>query len=95
MHMYIFQSLRSISWHHEGKQFMSSHTDGSLLTWNIKSQGKPVSIITPHGKYMFVTVNVSSRLIHILYKWKSSRCGNDCENSQIQEIREHFPQHNI
>ncbi|XP_060577978.1 syntaxin-binding protein 5-like isoform X2 [Ruditapes philippinarum] len=44
------ESLRSISWHHEGKQFMSSHTDGSLLTWNIKSQGKPVSIITPHAK---------------------------------------------
>jgi len=45
-----FQSLRSISWHHEGKQFMSSHTDGSLITWNVKSQGKPASIIIPHGK---------------------------------------------
>lgn len=46
-----FQPLRSIAWHHEGKQFMSSHTDGSLVTWNVKSQGKIASIITPHGKY--------------------------------------------
>ncbi|WAR06730.1 STXB5-like protein [Mya arenaria] len=42
--------LRSISWHSEGKQFMSSHSDGSLLTWNVKTPGKPASIITPHAK---------------------------------------------
>ncbi|XP_052242226.1 syntaxin-binding protein 5-like isoform X2 [Dreissena polymorpha] len=44
------ESLRSISWHHEGKQFMSSHTDGSLVSWIVKSPGKPASIITPHAK---------------------------------------------
>jgi len=48
--LHVFQSLRSISWHHEGKQFMSSHSDGSLVTWNVKAVGKPASIITPHGK---------------------------------------------
>ncbi|XP_052807592.1 syntaxin-binding protein 5-like isoform X11 [Mya arenaria] len=44
------EPLRSISWHSEGKQFMSSHSDGSLLTWNVKTPGKPASIITPHAK---------------------------------------------
>ena len=48
--LYIFQALRSVSWHHEGKQFMASHTDGSLTTWNIRAAGKPCNIMTPHGK---------------------------------------------
>lgn len=41
--------LRSISWHHEGKQFMCSHTDGSLSTWTVR-QLKPTNITYPHGK---------------------------------------------
>lgn len=44
------EPLRSISWHHEGKQFMCSHTDGSLTTWAIR-QPKPVSVTHPHGKF--------------------------------------------
>ncbi|KAL3882515.1 hypothetical protein ACJMK2_028851 [Sinanodonta woodiana] len=44
------EALRSISWHHEGKQFMSSHTDGSLATWNLRMPQKPTSIMTPHAK---------------------------------------------
>ena len=46
----LFQALRSVSWQHEGKQFMASHTDGSLTTWNIRASGKPCNIMTPHGK---------------------------------------------
>ncbi|KAB7496615.1 Syntaxin-binding protein 5, partial [Armadillidium nasatum] len=43
--------LRSISWHHEGKQFMCSHTDGSLTTWVVKqTTPKPTNIIYPHAK---------------------------------------------
>ncbi|CAL7951266.1 unnamed protein product [Xylocopa violacea] len=41
--------LRSISWHHEGKQFMCSHTDGSLSTWSVR-QIKPMNITYPHAK---------------------------------------------
>ncbi|OAD55129.1 Syntaxin-binding protein 5 [Eufriesea mexicana] len=41
--------LRSISWHHEGKQFMCSHTDGSLTTWTVR-QLRPTNITHPHAK---------------------------------------------
>ncbi|KAJ8315344.1 hypothetical protein KUTeg_007494 [Tegillarca granosa] len=44
------EALRSISWHHEGKQFMCSHTDGSLTTYNIKTPQKPMSVMMPHAK---------------------------------------------
>ncbi|OWF48268.1 Syntaxin-binding protein 5 [Mizuhopecten yessoensis] len=44
------EALRSISWHHEGKQFMCSHTDGSLTTYNLKSANKPLSLMMPHAK---------------------------------------------
>ncbi|XP_044594793.1 syntaxin-binding protein 5 isoform X9 [Cotesia glomerata] len=43
------EPLRSISWHHEGKQFMCSHTDGSLSTWFLK-QARPISVNHPHAK---------------------------------------------
>lgn len=43
--------LRSISWHHEGKQFICSHTDGSLTTWNVRQGPKPVIVNFPHGEY--------------------------------------------
>ncbi|XP_066245385.1 syntaxin-binding protein 5 isoform X3 [Euwallacea similis] len=42
--------LRSISWHYEGKQFMCSHTDGTLTTWNVRSNQKYVHISQPHAK---------------------------------------------
>ncbi|XP_013071471.1 syntaxin-binding protein 5-like isoform X3 [Biomphalaria glabrata] len=44
------EALRSISWHNEGKQFMCSHTDGSLSTWNVKMPQRPVSVTSPHAK---------------------------------------------
>lgn len=43
------EPLRSISWHHEGKQFICSHTDGSLTTWNVRQGPKPVNVNFPHG----------------------------------------------
>lgn len=42
------ESLHSVAWHHEGKQFMCSHSDGSLTTWNIRVPAKPINIIFPH-----------------------------------------------
>ncbi|XP_043275947.1 syntaxin-binding protein 5 isoform X8 [Venturia canescens] len=43
------EPLRSISWHHEGKQFMCSHTDGSLSTWVLRTV-KPLNVNHPHAK---------------------------------------------
>lgn len=35
----------------DGRQFVCSYGDGSLVTWSTKPQGtKPVSVIFPHGK---------------------------------------------
>ncbi|RUS70838.1 hypothetical protein EGW08_021397, partial [Elysia chlorotica] len=44
------EALRSISWHNEGKQFMCSHSDGSLSTWNVKTPQRAVSVTSPHAK---------------------------------------------
>ncbi|KAK3802809.1 hypothetical protein RRG08_012323 [Elysia crispata] len=44
------EALRSISWHNEGKQFMCSHSDGSLSTWNVKTPQRAFSITSPHAK---------------------------------------------
>nr|CAD7394189.1 unnamed protein product [Timema cristinae] len=44
------EPMRSISWHHEGKQFMCSHTDGSLTTWTVRQAPKPVNLTLPHGE---------------------------------------------
>ncbi|XP_020280072.1 syntaxin-binding protein 5 isoform X2 [Pseudomyrmex gracilis] len=43
------EQLKSITWHHEGKQFMSSHADGSLSTWTVR-QPKPTNVTYPHAK---------------------------------------------
>jgi syntaxin-binding protein 5 len=43
--------LKSISWHYEGKQFMCSHSTGSLTTWLVR-QTKLVNITYPHGEYL-------------------------------------------
>lgn len=44
-------AMRSAAWHYEGKQFMSSHVDGSLITWTLR-QPKPINVSYPHGKYL-------------------------------------------
>uniref|UniRef100_A0A8C4X5I9 Syntaxin-binding protein 5-like n=1 Tax=Erpetoichthys calabaricus TaxID=27687 RepID=A0A8C4X5I9_ERPCA len=44
------EAIHSVAWHHEGKQFICSHSDGTLTIWNVKSPAKPAQIITPHGK---------------------------------------------
>lgn len=46
------EPLRSISWHHEGKHFVSSHIDGSLCTWPLRATAKPQTHIYPHAKTM-------------------------------------------
>ncbi|XP_061699131.1 syntaxin-binding protein 5 isoform X5 [Syngnathoides biaculeatus] len=44
------EAIHSVAWHHEGKQFVCSHSDGTLTTWNIRTPAKPAQITTPHGK---------------------------------------------
>uniref|UniRef100_A0A8D8D6M7 Syntaxin-binding protein 5 n=1 Tax=Culex pipiens TaxID=7175 RepID=A0A8D8D6M7_CULPI len=44
------EPLLSCSWHHEGKHFFSSHTDGSLCTWPLKLSPKPLVHGFPHAK---------------------------------------------
>ncbi|KAJ8399375.1 hypothetical protein AAFF_G00410870 [Aldrovandia affinis] len=44
------EAIHSLAWHHEGKQFICSHSDGTLTMWNVRSPGRPAQIITPHGK---------------------------------------------
>nr|XP_042913181.1 syntaxin-binding protein 5 [Parasteatoda tepidariorum] len=42
--------LRSVTWQLEGRQFVCSHSDGSLTTWNVKVPSKSVSVNYPHAK---------------------------------------------
>ncbi|XP_066104550.1 syntaxin-binding protein 5 isoform X5 [Saccopteryx bilineata] len=46
------EAIHSVAWHHEGKQFICSHSDGTLTVWNVRSPAKPVQTITPHGKQL-------------------------------------------
>ncbi|XP_071449557.1 syntaxin-binding protein 5 isoform X3 [Hetaerina americana] len=69
------EPLRSASWHHEGKQFMTSHGDGSLATWTARvSYVRPASHIYPHAK-----TNKDGKLEPCKpiqkMEWKSSRMG--------------------
>uniref|UniRef100_A0A7N8WYP1 Syntaxin-binding protein 5-like n=1 Tax=Mastacembelus armatus TaxID=205130 RepID=A0A7N8WYP1_9TELE len=32
------EAIHSVAWHHEGKQFICSHSDGTLTIWNIRGQ---------------------------------------------------------
>ncbi len=41
--------MSSVSWFYDGKQFMSSHNNGSLIVWNCKTDTKPVNILHPHS----------------------------------------------
>uniref|UniRef100_A0A1I8F828 WD_REPEATS_REGION domain-containing protein n=1 Tax=Macrostomum lignano TaxID=282301 RepID=A0A1I8F828_9PLAT len=43
------EDLCSVSWHHEGRMFISSHIDGSLVKWSLKNPQKP-EVTFPHGR---------------------------------------------
>ncbi|XP_071289371.1 syntaxin-binding protein 5-like isoform X6 [Agelaius tricolor] len=47
---YYDEAIHSVAWHHEGKQFMCSHSDGSLTLWNLKNPNRPFQTTIPHGK---------------------------------------------
>uniref|UniRef100_A0A673II12 Syntaxin-binding protein 5-like n=1 Tax=Sinocyclocheilus rhinocerous TaxID=307959 RepID=A0A673II12_9TELE len=49
--IYYDEAIHSVSWHHEGRQFMCSHSDGSLSMWNLRNTAKPFQTNpNPHPK---------------------------------------------
>ncbi|XP_030755594.1 syntaxin-binding protein 5 isoform X2 [Sitophilus oryzae] len=66
--------LRSIAWHYEGKQFMCSHTDGTLTTWNIRNNQKSVHVSQPHAKLNKDGKPEQCKTINKV-EWKSSKTG--------------------
>ncbi|PNF18349.1 Syntaxin-binding protein 5 [Cryptotermes secundus] len=68
------EPLRSISWHHEGKQFMCSHTDGSLTTWTVRQAPKPINVSQPHAKTNKDGKAEACKPIQKV-EWKSSKTG--------------------
>ncbi|XP_011639555.1 syntaxin-binding protein 5 isoform X6 [Pogonomyrmex barbatus] len=67
------EPLTSITWHHEGKQFMCSHSDGSLSTWTVR-QLKPASVTYPHAKFTKDGEPERCKSIQKV-EWKLSRSG--------------------
>lgn len=66
--------IRSLSWDHEGKQFMCCHSNGSLSVWNYRTV-KPQEVYFPHSRSRdtskfdnFWPINKS--------EWKSCRNGD-------------------
>lgn len=66
------EPLRSISWHYEGRQYLCSHTDGSITTWNVRAP-RPVSVTLPHAKQ--VTKELKPEPCRPIYmvEWKTVR----------------------
>lgn len=60
----LVQAIHSVSWHHEGKQFMCSHSDGSLTLWNLRNTTKPFQVTFPHGEtqctFLLLFINAGS-----------------------------------
>ncbi|XP_029434192.1 syntaxin-binding protein 5-like isoform X3 [Rhinatrema bivittatum] len=50
LRFYYDEAIHSVSWHHEGRHFMCSHSDGSLTLWNLKNPSRPFQVTIPHGK---------------------------------------------
>ncbi|XP_059614289.1 syntaxin-binding protein 5 isoform X5 [Phlebotomus argentipes] len=68
------EPLRSVSWHHEGKHIVSSHTDGSLCTWPLRATPKPQFHSYPHAKTTKEGKLESCKPIHKV-ELKTSRTG--------------------
>uniref|UniRef100_A0A673IEQ1 Syntaxin-binding protein 5-like n=1 Tax=Sinocyclocheilus rhinocerous TaxID=307959 RepID=A0A673IEQ1_9TELE len=65
--IYYDEAIHSVSWHHEGRQFMCSHSDGSLSMWNLRNTAKPFQVTFPHGGYTH-TVCMHKSCLLIKYK---------------------------
>ena len=45
------QQLESLCWHRNGKEFLSSHADGSYVQWVVDKGNQPEEEQTPYGQY--------------------------------------------
>ncbi|BES93882.1 LLGL2 [Nesidiocoris tenuis] len=68
------EPLKSVSWFYDGKQFLTSHTDGTILTWSLRQPGKAVNVQTPHAKVGKDGKLESCRTIQKV-EWKAARSG--------------------
>ena len=70
------EALRSVAWHSDGKSFVSSHSDGSLLTWTARAgvTNKPINVSFPHARGSKDGKVETFRPITKV-DWKSSRSG--------------------
>uniref|UniRef100_A0A3B4ARS2 Uncharacterized protein n=1 Tax=Periophthalmus magnuspinnatus TaxID=409849 RepID=A0A3B4ARS2_9GOBI len=74
--IYYDEAIHSVSWHHEGKQFMCSHSDGSLTLWNLRNTTKPLQVTFPHGKIQKDGKKESCKpILKVEYKTSRSRYG--------------------
>ncbi|KAL1455649.1 hypothetical protein WDU94_009731, partial [Cyamophila willieti] len=68
------EPIKSVCWHYEGKQFLCSHTDGTISTWAVRPLTKPLSVNQPHIK-----TNKDGKLEQCKpiqkVEWKHSRSG--------------------
>ncbi|XP_033635112.1 syntaxin-binding protein 5-like isoform X1 [Asterias rubens] len=70
------QPVRCVSWHHEGKQFIVSHTDGTLTMWNLKNAAKPANIISPHAKVPVKGLKPEPCTPVLKVEWRSVKNGD-------------------
>ncbi|XP_044756054.1 syntaxin-binding protein 5 isoform X2 [Coccinella septempunctata] len=70
---WVTYELRSITWHHEGKQFMCSHTDGTLTTWSLRSNVKYTHISQPLAKVKDGKAEPCRPINKV--EWKTSKTG--------------------
>ncbi|XP_052348717.1 syntaxin-binding protein 5-like isoform X2 [Oncorhynchus keta] len=74
--IYYDEAIHSVSWHHEGNQFMCSHSDGSLTMWNLRNTARPIQITYPHGKILKEGRKESCKPI-LKVEYKTSRNSNE------------------
>ncbi|XP_025086835.1 lethal(2) giant larvae protein homolog 1-like isoform X2 [Pomacea canaliculata] len=61
------QQLESLAWHRSGDEFISSHADGSYITWSMFSFTMKASV-TPYGPFPCKAINK--------LQWKTSKGGD-------------------
>ncbi|RWS31563.1 syntaxin-binding protein 5-like protein, partial [Leptotrombidium deliense] len=69
------EALKSISWHHEGRQFLCSHADGSITTWNIKTT-RPASVVYPHARNVMEDLTLEPCRPVSKVEWRTVRNGD-------------------
>ncbi|KAK3543519.1 hypothetical protein QTP70_023224, partial [Hemibagrus guttatus] len=85
------EAIHSVSWHHEGRQFMCSHSDGSLTMWNLRNTAKPFQLTFPHGKSQRDGRKESCKpILKVEYKTCRNRCGFTCKRMSQMSEREPF-----